>query len=84
MVTIGDSRMCPHARRRAVRERLRLRGERIKAAREKLGLTRWQLGGRCGTTGTLVARWEEGLTQPATREIWLKLLCILDLRPEDL
>ena len=44
-------------------------GERIKRAREALGMTQKELASRCGVTGSTIGSYEKGRKTPRTRVI---------------
>lgn len=74
----------PETERQLVRQKLRQRGQRIKAHRERRGLTVHRLASIVGTTSATVRSWERGDSQPMQRRTMDALLCILGVTLKDL
>jgi DNA-binding transcriptional regulator YiaG len=74
----------PETERELVRQKIRKRGERIKAHRERRGLTVHGLAKLIGATPSTVRSWERGDSQPMQRRTMDALLCILGVTLKDL
>jgi DNA-binding transcriptional regulator YiaG len=83
-VTVGIPKDSPEIAQSIARQRKLQRGLRIKAAREKQGLSIRQLANMLNTDVTVVRNWEAGKTQPFRKHTMEALLCVLGLKIEQL